>query len=268
MILSLHGILQSGGAGIAAANSPEAQAYFDRLIPYPSTAREAILSAFIDGLVAEGIDDRLDFLHINCHINSGSALTNVFAAAPQAVEYKSTGGLTFTVDEYWSGGGSGHHISANFNPSSFGGSYTQNDAMLGCFIPSTTQVNQVAIFSATIASPESPLSKITLYPRWSDGNAYWTLNGSADVTTAHGETSDGLWIMQRTASDAQALYRNAALLGSSSQGSTSLDDAIVRFRCTHATSLMFGGGSLDSTQRAAFSSLASTLIAAMAAHPA
>jgi hypothetical protein len=249
-----------GGASLRNISAQSLQ-YLSRLVPYPTSAREKAYCDFIDGLVNAGLGDHFDFLSINCAVNGGTSLTNVWGTQYTAIEIELTSGLTFSANSGWSGGVSGHHISTQFNPAiAISPKYTLNDAMAGFWCSSPTTIAAIQIFAATIANPQTPLAQLSLYPKWSNGNASFCINGASDLSTASPFNSDGLFIAQRTASNACALYRNNSLILSSSQSSSSVPNGEIRFRCAHPTRIMFIGKSMNSSQRASFQTLCENLI--------
>lgn len=252
-----------GGASLRNISAQSLQ-YLSRLVPYPTSARERIYCDFIDGLVSAGLENHFDFLAINCAANEGTSLTNVWSSDYQAIQVKITSGLIFTADSGWSSGSIGHHISSQFNPSTATSpKYTLNDAMVGFWSGSPTTLAETSIFAATLAAPQTPLPQVSLSPRWTNGISYFCVNSSSDSSAASSITSDGLFIAQRTASNASALYRNNSIVVSSSQASTSVPNGVIRFRCTRPTRIMFIGKSMNSSQRASFQTLCENLVSSI-----
>jgi hypothetical protein len=67
---------------------------------------------------------------------------------------------------------------------------------------------------------------LELIPRWTDGNAYWSINDGTESAAAASDTT-GFRAVTRTASNARALYRNSALFASTSTASTAIPNANI-----------------------------------------
>jgi hypothetical protein len=238
--------------------STESAQYFNRLAPYPTTARETAMATFIDGIVDAGI--QFDFLHICMAANRASALTNVFAATPQGVEFWATGGLVFTAQSGWDSGRIGNHVDSRFNPS-LGAYYTQNSAMLTIYIGADTQYNQPAIYCTTDAAPQSLLATPIFYPEWSDNKVYACVNGTEFGLS--NTTTQGLWIAQRTASNLTTVYLDNVSKGTNAGASSAPPNAYMQAMGIHLTRIWGAGAPMDSTQRAAWQTLVTNLVTAL-----
>ena len=253
-----------GGVSGAAPNSAEAQAYFDRLVPYPTSAREAIFGAFVDALVTAGLDEVFDCLYVSCNDNQSNALTDVWRADRQAIIFQATAGLVFTADSGWSGSNNGHYIRSPFNPgTATSPRFTRNDAMVTIYVGSTATVNQILLFQATDAAPQTPLTNIELYPRYGAGTTYVCVNG-AEWSCSSGADSSGLYVAQRTGANASELFRNGVSLGTSATASAAVQTGEIRFGFGAQTFRIMGAGkSMTAPQIAAYQTAVETLVTAI-----
>lgn len=247
------------GGGVA-PNSSEAQQFYDRLLTPPTTAREAIYNALIDGLVTDGVWAKLDVLNVACAFDEATALENLIQLSYQSAREQSAGAATFTVDAGWSAGSILRRVTTNFNPSTaVSPKFTQNDGMVMAWIYSTAQINQNAL-GVGVAGVDS--GSIEIYPKYSDNKVYANLNGTEFGPTA-GADSSGCFIVQRTASNAAAIYRNDTLLGSDTSASAAVTNANIFLRCEHSTRAYAVGASLSAGERTALYNRLATFITAV-----
>jgi len=252
-----------GGSSGAAPNSAAAQAYFDRLVPYPTSAREAIYGAFVDALVTAGLDSVFDFLYVNCVENGANALTDVWRTDRQGQEYLLTSGLTFTADSGWSGGTAGNHITSRFDPTTATSPrFARNDAMITCYIGSTATVSQPGIFHATDAAPQTHLTNVVLWPKFG-ANGSACVNG-AEFSFANSGDSSGLYVVQRTTSTLTTVWKNGVSLATDAGASAAIQAGVIRFCSGAQTFRIQGAGkSMTTPQLAAWQTAVETLITAI-----
>jgi len=254
-------------AGVA-ANSAEAQAFFDRLTtpPTPGGARESAYASCIDLLVSAGVFAKLDCLYLFAAVDEATAFTNLIQTPFQAGRYQSTGAADFTVDVGFSGGLAGEHITTNFNPSTAAGKYAQNSACVGIWETDGTQRNSITACVETAIS--AIIAGLAIYPKWSDGNSYTDINSSADFTGANAGDSTGLFMAVRSGSNTANLFRRTSAvsettIGSSAAASTALPNGIIGHWVPGTTKAMFIGEKLDSTERASIWTAINNYLAAL-----
>jgi hypothetical protein len=249
-------------AGGGASNSAEAQQFFDRLLTPPTAAREALYNALIDGLVADGVWAKLDALYIFAAADEGTALENLIQTTYQAARWQSSGAATFTIDQGFNAGSGLRQVTSNFNPSTATApKFTQNDGMVFFWSYTTAQISQPAVLIQAILG--AGLDTVSIYPKWSGGQIYARCNGATDLTGTNSGDSSGLYLVQRTASNAQALYRNSTLMVSNSAASSAVSNGQIACRCEHSTRCFGIGSSLTAPQRAALEARLTTYIAAV-----
>lgn len=247
--------------GGAAGNSAEVQQFFDRLLTPPTSAREALYAALIDGLVADGVWAKLDVLNVCCAFDEATALANLVQTSYLSSREQSAGAATFTADQGWSAGSVLRRVTTNFNPSTASSpNFTRNDGMVALWIYSTATVTQNAM---GIGNAGTDIGTVELYPKYNSTDAYFALNNPPDTTATAGADSSGFFIVQRTASNASAMYRNDGLIGSASVASTAVSNAKIFVRCEHSTRAYAVGASLTAGQRTALYTRLSTFITAV-----
>jgi hypothetical protein len=259
----------AGGSG-ETPNSTEAQAWFNRLMPYPTASRELILGTFVDSLVAAGLGEAFDVLYVNCLENVSNALTDVWRTDRQGRIFQATSGLTFTANRGFSGGVSGNYVDTRFNPSTaVGARYTLNNASIfywGHSADGAASINQYAVFAATDAAPQTLLSQLGWAPSWSN-LAYININCVTQSSATNSVGYNRFNLVQRTAASGagSTIYygdTNTAIV-SSSQASTALPNGTIRFRMSHPTSIMGIGRSLNSAERVALRAACIALVTSL-----
>lgn len=238
-------------------NSAEAQQFYDRLLTPPTTAREALYNALIDGLVADGVWAKLDVLNVCCAFDEGTALENLIQLSYQSAREQSAGAATFTADAGWSDGAILRRVTTNFNPSTASApKFTRNDGMVAVWLYSTATVDQSAL---DIGAAGAALGTIEIYPKYSDNKTYTNVNGTEFGPTA-GADSSGFYIAQRTGANATAVYRNDTQLGTDAAASAAVSNANIFVRCQHATRAYAVGSSLSAGERTALYNRLTTFI--------
>lgn len=249
-----------GASGGGAPNSAEAQQFFDRLLTPPVAVREALYVSFIDDLVAAGVWAKLDALYLYTAADEATGLTNLIQTAYQGARHPIFGSVTFTANAGFSS--SGGNVTSNFNPSTASGAhFTRNDACVFAWSYTTTQIN--GPFVIDLDGAGATIGNVAIFPKWSDGKAYSRCNAGADMGPTNSGNSSGLFLVQRTASNAQAVYRNDSLLGSDSAASTALANGDLCVRCNHNARIFGIGASLTAGERTALYNALVTYITAV-----
>src|SRR5262249_44608631 len=155
-------------------NSSTVQQYLNRL-PTPLTGSdEAIVAAYIDGLVSDGVWSRLDFLHLYVTADAANWPVNLISSSFTASLASGVGNPPTWTSRAGIAGHSGAstYIDPNFNPSTAGGNYSQNDAMVCCWqsAPSAASTADLIHCGATVA----------LIARYTDNKTYFQINDSTE----------------------------------------------------------------------------------------
>lgn len=214
------GLGSSRGRRGARTNSAEAQQFFNRLMPAPSPVRQVLYASLIDTLVAAGVWAKLDRLAILAAADAPTSLVDLVSTTALAAS-----ATVFTADRGWTTVGLNSCILSNFNPS-VGGNYTQNSAMVCCWNLST------GISGSQLWRTDADLN-VLLYPYVSNGGnkTQAIFHGTAGVdysTPLNPGDASGLFMTNRTASNAWTLLRNNTVLASPTHTSTTPEDGNLK----------------------------------------
>jgi hypothetical protein len=139
-----------------------------------SGSRESLVDALIVGLKADGIFAKLDRLWLFAGENEPSALTDIIADA-LATNVNST---TFTTDRGYTGNGSSMYIDSNFNPTTATSPhYIIDDATVFGW-------NNTAGMESRPLCGVATISKVHLYPEFTDGFTYARINAAEPAGVA------------------------------------------------------------------------------------
>jgi hypothetical protein len=236
-------------SGIIAAtgNSSEAQQFFNRLITTPTPERQTVYAQLINSLLNAGVWPLLDALYLFAAADTATALVNLkqqrFSAGywePITTTYPA-----FIPDQGWLTSDIDVNISTNFNPSTSGGNFTQNSACVGSWSLTSAQTDAMLIGTRTQAVD------IEIFPKRNDNSTCWGLNDAAEQTSTGATDASGWWFMQRTASNAQAIYRNDTLIDSKSNASSSPVNEVIHFTGPYRHAAGVIGAALSNTHRSA-----------------
>lgn len=195
-----------GGGGTTASN------YIARCATARGSALDsthiAAFTTYLNGLDADGLTSAFDVLVWLGTQDSTSALLNMISSNYNAT---ANGSPTFTADRGFTGvdGSSTVYIDTNFDASTATSPlYTQNSAHFSGF--GTTDVG--AVGRPMMGRVTSTL-ECTIYPRFSDGNAYFRINNSATLGGAAVANSAGHYIAQRSSGSVQGSKNGTTILG-------------------------------------------------------
>lgn len=197
-------------------NSPAAQSYLDGLLTPPIAPRETLIAAVIDGFNAQGI---------NCDA------CWLFAAADQGTAFKSLFGSpirpnwpvgfgVFTADKGMNPQGSSAYIETGFNPST-ATNFTRNNGCCFFWPLNGTSPGNILSNSAGVAPTLT----------FSGGHILWKMNdGSATSGDDAGAIAyaDGLYVLNRTASNAKTLDFNGSQIDSKTTASEAIPNGTIQ----------------------------------------
>lgn len=243
------------GGSLYAGNSSQVEQFFDRLIVVPTTARQTLYANLITSLVAAGVWALLDVLIICATANQPTSFVNLISNNFMPA-FNNAGALpTFTADQGWTGAAATINLYSNFNPSTAGGNYAQNSAMVSAWALSTAQVN-FPLWTAT---------NIEGWPK--DSNSY--MRGEANSPTEQFVTvstdSSGFYLTNRTVSNAWTLSRNDTLVGSFTDASAALPNSAIAFGENQQLAAYAIGAALTGPQQTALYTILQTYLHAVGA---
>lgn len=247
-----------GGAG-GARYSAEAKQFFDRLTTQPTALRASQYNALIGALVAAGVWAKLDALYVLAAADEDTARINLISSSFACIN--GVAGLSFVADQGGTGNGSNAQWDTQYNLSSSGTNYTQNDA--GLFVWQTKTGTDAGGTFGTNAGTGS-----YIYPRYTDGNYYIRANQGSDVTTAIG-TGAGLYLVVRTGAAAGRFDINGSEVTTFTTSSTALVNSTMRIGKSggdfYSGKIVCAGlgGSLNATQSTALYNALNTYFTAI-----
>lgn len=174
-----------------------------------SPAQLRRVSTLIRALKAAGVWSSLDRLWLFAAENATQALTDLKARATATA----VNSPTFTANRGYAGNGSNAYINTGFNPATGTPLYTQNDGSFGVWIETAETVT--GSDHHYIANDEAIFSLL----RQLNATQYnFGVNASAGTSYTYASQT-GHWHAQRTASNAQALFKDGASVATSSTSS-------------------------------------------------
>lgn len=197
----LSGVFGGGGAPL---NSAEAQQFFDRLLTPPVGARKTLYSDMIDSLVANGCWAKILMLCVAA-TDAATTLINLKSSSFQAISVQAS----FLQDRgYVRGAAPTNVVNAVINLST---DAAQNDVSLFSWnLTNAGSTVQPAV--ATSGLEASGDSEIWQY---NTTNVLHMLNSASEPNFTTPAALDGLWLLNRTASNLLTLDRNGAQVFSS-----------------------------------------------------
>lgn len=221
----------------------EYQAVYNAMTTKPSSSVAEAQNTLVETLVTDGVWAEMDVFYVFAsHTNSTSeALINW--KNPGTYNATASGSPTFTAYQGFTGDGDDAQVQL-YNPSTQGTNFTQNDASFGAYVYAIVDENAAIIAQGT---------RNTIIPDYS-GNVYWKINYGSNIY-GPANSSAGMVIATRSASNATALYIRGTSAQTGSQASTALQSypfyALANpdsYQWGTATvSMAFCGGNLSST---------------------
>jgi hypothetical protein len=218
--LKLGGSLSQGRSGFAEAIPPlvptnptqsETTALLAAMTVQPNAARANLINNLIFTLKNAGVWTTFDMLFIYAAHDAQAARINWVTPAQILT---ANGTLTFTVDRGYQGDGVTGFLSTGINWSALV-KFTQNNAAFGVWMRTSNSVNAQAIGSTTT-------QRDTLNPFSGSNNLAIRINSAAAAVTATVPDGIGYSAGSRSISTNIDLYKNAVLLGSPAQNSTTM----------------------------------------------
>ena len=226
----------------------ESSAVFRAMTTPQANARKYLIDTTIRSLKTAGVWTKLDCLYLLAAADSQAALVNW--KNPGTFNLTVAGAPTFSADDGYTGDAVDDSLATGFTPSTAGGNYVQDSAHLGAWV--LNDITSTTAYSIAHISGSTP--QAILRPRSTATQAVWTVNNATAVTTATVTTSAGHTMINRSASDAQQIYKNGTELGTSSGASTGLPTTAIHLLrgfsafSAHQIAAAHIGSSLNSTE--------------------
>jgi len=232
--------------GAETGYSTEYQAVYDSLTTPPSKAIATAQDTMVTALVTAGVWTKLDLFYLFAQSTNGDGEALVNWVNPGTYDATAYNSPTFTALEGFTGANT-KYIDCNWNPNSDGVNFTLNDASVGVY--SRTDVDEAKSSFGIIDGSNGTLISIR-----NSGHTYNRLN-----TTIAGDYVDsnslGLYILNRTASNVNDMYKNGSLVTDDTDASSSVPNynmyvlarnngGVSERWVTKQISMFFAGGGL------------------------
>jgi hypothetical protein len=199
----------------AASYDTDYQAVYDEMTNKPPSTIAAYQDTLVRMMKDSSVWTEGDAMWVYAQYSNsdGEALLNWYD--PDGTSATAVSAPTFTSNQGFTGDGSADYIDLNWNPSTDGSNFVQDDAAFAVYIRN----NVNGAYSATGGSDGSNSNFIN--PRASD-NYYGAINASGYTGLTTSATSVGCWITTRTSSNNMPVYLNGVEFESYSHSSTGL----------------------------------------------
>lgn len=235
------------GQGFAFANT-EAAALVARFTTAPTTSRKRAIDTLIGALKTAGVWSKLDALYLMAAADSQAARRNWVQDLYNLTAVSSP---TFTADRGYTGDGAAAYLDTGFNGTTAASPLlTQNSAHASGWNLS----NRAANLASLMGARESTTKYIDIAP-YITGNLYIArmTAGNAAISTANAG-SQGMFSVNRSASNALQGYKNGSSLGTSSQTSVGVPNSNITLLARSLTSGSPDAFSADQISMASFGS--------------
>lgn len=249
----------SGGQGLPSgvSNDVDAQLFIDAMTSAPDTDRQVIINQFfldIKGIGDHGADDifaQMDFAYLFAAHDEQASLLDV----KRLFDATAVNAPVFEVDRGFTGNASNHAVDSTYIPSSDGVNFTQDDCSMGAYSRTNRSGSEVMMGASTDAS--NNLTKFN--PRSGADAVNYSVNQAGSENTGAVTNSEGLLVIERTASNVTRAYKNGTELDVSADVSQGLPTVEVYVLALHQdTSILqewlgqcafaFAGAALTATE--------------------
>ena len=195
----------------ASVVSTEAAAFLARTTGLDATHTDAY-TALINGLVTDGIWDKLDVLHVYATQDSTTALLNLVSTSYNGT---ASGSPTFTADRGYQGDGTNRVIQYGFIPATAPSpKFVRDSAHISAWNLTNTGVTGHALGCNNVGNAYSHI-----HCKFTDNNAYFRVTGSNVGGGIAMSDARGHFIANRSASNAVQGYKNGSSVVTSSDAS-------------------------------------------------
>lgn len=196
---------------------PDAQLYFDQLLPQPSDEFKEAVNALVIELKANEIWAKLDrFWIFACEEKHHARVSSV---NPESTRITEINAPTWTVDQGYTGDGVSSYLVSNYNMLNSSIQYTQNSGSMGIYVRNNLAINAGDM---GVCSNGSTGAGAFLNIRTGSNTFNYNLNSADGVPGATNTDSRGFYVSVRTGSSAQAGFKNGAFVHSNSNASTTI----------------------------------------------
>jgi hypothetical protein len=238
--------------GGAATFSPLSLALFEAMEVEPDGERKVVIDTFIRALVAAGVWDLLDVLHVYAAHTEQAALLNWVDPGTFDATHN---GATFAADEGFTGDGVNDFINTNFNPTAAAGNFSLNSAHL-----SVRSLTDVAAGDTYLAGGNETTNP-RLRPNTNGTNWGVGINTTVELTATlpAPETTAHHYLGNRSGATAQQAYLDGAEAANNSEAASVLPNVTLAILGLGAAG---GWGAYKVASFSAGASLSAGLVAA------
>ena len=186
------------GAGYCA----EYQAVYDALTTPPSAGIATAQNTMCCALIDAGIWAKLDLFYLFAQTTNGASEALVNWLNPGTFDATLSAAFTFTALEGFTCDVPGRYINTNWNPSTNGVNFVQNDASFGIYVR-----NDNPAVLKYICGVNDGTSFSHMLIKHADGKAWISINAAAGVNVANADAK-GFYIVNRLDASDQDLFRN------------------------------------------------------------
>jgi hypothetical protein len=217
--------LPRGRVAAEVSYSDEAETLFAAFSAEPDATRKGVIDALIVSLKTASVWDKLDCLWLTAAHDAQAAGINWKVPATFALTVVNS--PTFAADRGYTGNGTSSYLSTGFTPSTAGGVYAQNNAHVGVWSRTSAQ-SGTGVSMGGEGTTNTVSSRLFLRNTSDVAVARLNQGPSGGVGTASLDGS-GHFVGRRSASNAVALFRNGASIGTSTTNSTGLTTVPLYF---------------------------------------
>lgn len=247
-------ILERYDAGVSFCS--QYQAVYDAMTTPPDAAVAEAQNTMVLTLVDAGIWAKLDVFYLFAQSTNDDSEALINWKNPGTYDADIQNAPAFASLEGFTGNGTDAFISSNMILLTDAVQYTLNDASIGFYVRTDIKETKFIVGARGAASNSRVYAQIYN----TSNNVLATINSSGNVSNGGVISSGGLYILQRTASNAFAIYRNNVEMASDTDAGGSLANQDIYFLgyneqgsvsspCTQQISVGWIGASLDATER-------------------
>lgn len=204
-------------------------------------ANSAATTALICGLVSDGDFSKIDVLQIYATDTSAHALLNLVSTSFTGT---TNGTVSFSANHGYTGDASTFYVDTGFNAATATTpNCTATACTIGLYIIASRTTGQ---FWIDMGANDATSTNYSIYPKYTDGNAYGVFDGSVGVAMTD---ADGLTIAARTSATALALWKNGVSVGSNTLAAGAAVNANVSVSAynNNGTVSTFGGDQISAS---------------------
>jgi predicted secreted protein len=219
--------LELQGSGVYGGYVSQYQTIYNAMTNKPASAVALAQNTMVASLISAGIWSKLDVFYVLAQYSNADseALINWINPGTYDITLGGTPSPSFVSLEGFTSNGSNGYLDTNWNPSTHGVNFIQDDA--GVFAYLRTNVADTSRdFGAQNGS-----NIVNVYPRDGSDASRSTLNCTASTYKAGETDTRGLWYLHRDNSANHSAYRNGSLLNTTANASTGVPNAEMWLLC-------------------------------------